>query len=167
MIKKILSIATLAVVLTIPMQLHAIKAYPFPVEVKQPDGKTITVKLNGDEFRRYYTTEDGYALHKNARGYFVYSAITTEEVIARNPSARTSREITLLENIREANASIIQRQKATDSVNSRAKVMNAIQAGFPLAGSPKTLVILVNFSDKSFVVPDAQTAFNSLLDQSG
>ncbi|MBN2765035.1 MAG: M6 family metalloprotease domain-containing protein [Paludibacteraceae bacterium] len=167
MIKKILSIATLVVMLVIPMQLNAIKAYPHAVEVKQPDGKTITVKLNGDEFRRYYTTEDGYALHKNARGYFVYSAITTEEVVARNPSARTLREITLLENIREANTAVIQRQKAAGSVNPRAKAMNAIQAGFPLNGSPKTLVILVNFSDKSFVVPDVQTAFNNLLNQSG
>lgn len=167
MIKKILSIATLAVMLAIPMQLNAIKAYPHAVEVKQPDGKTITVKLNGDEFRRYYTTEDGYALHKNARGYFVYSAIISEELIARNPSSRTSREISLLENIREVNTNVIQRQKAAGGVNPRAKAMSAIQAEFPLTGSPKTLVILVNFSDKSFVIPDAQAAFNNLLNQSG
>ena len=37
--------------------------------------------------------------------------------------------------------------------------------GFPLQGSPKTLVILVNFADKEFVTPDAQNAFWRLLNE--
>jgi M6 family metalloprotease-like protein len=167
MSRKIISLAVLVLLLAMPIKMQAIKAYPFPVEMKQPDGKMITVKLNGDEFHRFYTTEDGYLLRKNARGYFVYSAITTEEVIARNVSARTAREITLLESIRETNTNVIQRQKADMVANPRSKVMNAIQAGFPLAGAPKTLVILVNFSDKTFVVPDTKNAFTNLLNQPG
>ncbi len=167
MSRKIISLAVLVLLLAMPIQMQAIKAYPFPVEMKQPDGKMITVKLNGDEFHRFYTTEDGYLLRKNARGYFVYSAITTEEVIARNVSARTAREITLLESIRETNTNVIQRQKADMVANPRSKVMNAIQAGFPLTGAPKTLVILVNFSDKTFVVPDTKNAFTNLLNQPG
>ena len=65
MSRKIISLAVLVLLLAMPIQMQAIKAYPFPVEMKQPDGKMITVKLNGDEFHRFYTTEDGYLLRKN------------------------------------------------------------------------------------------------------
>lgn len=56
MSRKIISLAVLVLLLAMPIQMQAIKAYPFPVEMKQPDGKMITVKLNGDEFHRFYTT---------------------------------------------------------------------------------------------------------------
>ena len=37
-------------------QLLAVPATPYPVKVTQPDGRELTVRLNGDEFYHFYTT---------------------------------------------------------------------------------------------------------------
>ena len=42
-----------------------------------------------------------------------------------------------------------------------------LSSGFPKVGSPRSLVILVNFADKSFVVPDPKAAFSRLLNTEG
>ena len=44
---------------------------------------------------------------------------------------------------------------------------SVIQKAYPKTGSPKALVILVNFSDKRFVTPTPQAAFTSLLNDKG
>ena len=40
----------------------AVPATPYPVKVTQPDGSELTVRLNGDEFYHFYTTDDGYTV---------------------------------------------------------------------------------------------------------
>ena len=54
-------------------QLLAVPATPYPVKVTQPDGRELTVRLNGDEFYHFYTTEDGYTIVKNEMGFFTYA----------------------------------------------------------------------------------------------
>ena len=39
-------------------------ATPNPVKMKQPDGSTITLRLHGDEFHSWYTSEDGKTVYK-------------------------------------------------------------------------------------------------------
>lgn len=151
--------------LTIPQKALAIKASPHPISITQPDGQSITVRLNGDEFHHFHTTEDGYLIRKNAKGYFVYSAIETEEIIARNPMNRSAREKTLLLNAVEANKTTLRKIRAAATSNSQAKANRAVNNGFPLTGTPKSLVILVNFTNKSFVVSSPKTAFSNLLNE--
>ena len=43
----------------IPFQAYGVKAYPFPITVTQPDGSTLTIQLQGDEFHHYKTSDDG------------------------------------------------------------------------------------------------------------
>ena len=36
----------------------AMPAYPFPIKVKQPDGSELTIRIYGDEWFHYTTTEN-------------------------------------------------------------------------------------------------------------
>lgn len=113
---------------------HAVVASPDPVEVKQGDGTTITVKIVGDEFHHYYTTLDGTPLRKNEQGMFV------------------------------ADPSVV---KESEMVRSIRRAAQAVQqtASYPLGGSPKSLVILVNFKDLKFTYK--LDRFQRLLNESG
>lgn len=147
---------------------YAIRANPKPMVVTQPDGTTLTIRMHGDEFGHFRTTDDGYQIKQNEKGFFIYdltgstSTGKATEIIARDASKRSISEKALLRTIKQADASQLQRSKAIGM----SRVMK-IQKAFPLTGTPKSLVILVNFSDKSYVVPSPQTAFTNLLNQSG
>lgn len=39
-------------------------ATPYPIKMRQPDGSTITLRLHGDEFCSWYTSEDGRTVYK-------------------------------------------------------------------------------------------------------
>ncbi len=163
-----------AVFLNIFQNTYAIRAIKNPITVTQPDGSIVTILLHGDEFRNSRTTMDGYLVKKNSKGFFTYvntdpqAASTETNIIARDITKRTSNDINFLKTISKANTLSIsnsapRKAKAFDTSFRR----NKIQKAFPLIGSPKSLVILVNFSDKSFVTSTPQPSFNNLLNQSG
>lgn len=163
-----------AVFLNIFQNTYAIRAIKNPITVTQPDGSTVTILLHGDEFRNSRTTIDGYLVKKNSKGFFTYvntdpqAASTETNIIARDITKRTSNDINFLKTISKANTLSIsnsapRKAKAFDTSFRR----NKIQKAFPLIGSPKSLVILVNFSDKNFVTSTPQLSFNNLLNQSG
>lgn len=109
----------------------AVVATPEPIEVTQPDGSVVKVKLIGDEFHSYYTLMDGTPVRRTDKGEFVKDASVT-----RVPeSARKAR---------------------------KAAQQAKIAGSYPLTGSPKSLVILVNFTDYKFkhTVDDFQRMLN-------
>lgn len=68
--RKILSViaALLFAGLTV---MWADSATPDPIKMKQPDGSTITLRLHGDEFYNWFTSEDGKTLYtKDASGWW-------------------------------------------------------------------------------------------------
>lgn len=153
---------------------YAIRAIKTPITVTQPDGSSITILLHGDEFSNSRTTIDGYLVKKNSKGYFTYvntdpqASSTETSIIARDKTKRTANDLNFLKTIPKANTLPI-----SNAAPRKAKVFdtafrrNKIQKTFPLIGSPKSLVILVNFSDKSFVTSTPQPSFNNLLNQNG
>ena len=101
--------------------LWAVTATPYPFEVTQPDGTIITVRLHGDEYHSYYTTEDGIPLRRLDTGFFVEDYTVVDEFAGVAAQRRS--------------AAIRPRQEATK---------------FPLHGQPKSLVLLVGFKDLPF-----------------
>lgn len=163
-----------AVFLNIFQNTYAIRAIKNPITVTQPDGSTVTILLHGDEFSNSRTTIDGYLVKKNSKGFFTYvntdpQAVSAEtNIIARDITKRTANDLNFLKTIPKANRLPIsnaapRKAKAFDTAIRK----NKIQKKFPSVGSPKSLVILVNFSDKSFVTSTPQPSFNNLLNQSG
>lgn len=137
--------------------------------ITQPDGTTLTVQLVGDENFHYYITADGYPLVTDSTGLFTYATQTSAGnlistgIKASEITLRTNDQITLLTTLSKT----IIRQKSTRQ-RSRSQVSdNVAKKVYPTNGSPKSLVILVNFSDKSFVTNSPQLSFTSLLNQDG
>lgn len=52
---------------------RGVPAYPFGIEVKQPDGEKITLKSRGDRMLHWYETPNGYSVLKNTKGQYVYA----------------------------------------------------------------------------------------------
>jgi len=164
-------IALMAAILPVGI-VKAVKAYPYPVQVSQPDGTILTMRIIGDEFHHYTTTVDGYLLKQNAKGFWTYASqdasgvVNPSEVIARDASSSSTQDIQFLKSIDNSSINLTQRIQTVQKKFQKAPVP-PIKKAFPLNNSPRSLVILINFSDKSFVVPSAQTAYTDLLNQSG
>lgn len=54
----------------------AIPAPPYPIKVKQPNGKEVTIWLKGDERISWRESLDGYTLLQNKQGYITYAVMT-------------------------------------------------------------------------------------------
>ncbi len=151
------------------LQVFAIPAYPYPIKVTQPDGSEITIKMKGDEFYHYHTTLDGYPIKKDKDGYFKYAKVDKKgkffltNIIASEIDKRSTEEKEFIKNTPQK----INYQQFNLSARaqriSRAPAVASRQ--YPLTGSPKSLVILVNFLDNSFTIPQPQVAFTNMLNQ--
>jgi len=172
MYKKIIFLVLVGIVYqAVMLPVYAVKAYPRPFIVTQPDGTQLTIRLQGDERRHFKTTEDGYVLKANSRGFLTYASVnsagvvTEGQVIARNIMKRTASEKQFLKTINQLAAAQILQQTAMQAKVQRAA--SVPQKAFPHLGSPKSLVILVNFSDNSFISTTPKVDFTNLLNQSG
>ncbi len=115
----------------------AIKAHSGSIaRLTLADGTEVSATLQGDEHFHYYTLLDGTPLLKNANGS--YKKATQEEW--EDWRAKVS------------------------AVNSRATgIGRTFPNYFPHTGSPKALVILVQFQDVKFKSPDPKATFNHYL----
>lgn len=134
--KKIL--ATLALLAGALYTLSAVPAYPGKIQVKQPDGSVVTVRIHGDEWLNYITDESGRVVARDADGFFRPAAMPTAA----------------------------QREEAAGKRRT-ARQMQAARARSLSKGRQRILVVLANFSDIEFTVHDPKTAFWNLLNQEG
>lgn len=154
--------------------LSAVPAFRKPVVLKQPNGALLTVLLHGDEHFNYRTTSDGYLIAENAQGYYQYAQIDAAgeirslNTVANDVATRKASETALLKTIQP----VTEGEMLAIKVHSGKRAQKAPSANgplrtMPLSGSPHSLVILVNFSDKSYSVTNPQTAYTNLLNQKG
>jgi immune inhibitor A len=161
---------TLMLMIYFSVSVKAVPAYPHPIIVTQPDGSTLTVQLRGDEHRKIKTTTDGYLIKTNQVGYYTYAEpdginqYIAGKTIARDPDKRPLADQVYLNKIKKYN----EVENQLDSRPARIKRVSSattISTGFPRTGTPKSLVIMVNFSDVSFKIANPQDAFYRLLNQ--
>ncbi len=135
-----------------------------------PDGTTLSIRMYGDERFHYLTTLDGYVIAQKEDGFYYYvdfsstGARVLSDVRVNDYGRRDALETTFLR----------KRSKGIPaSFRARAKMQNAererkdIQKVFVAKGSPKALVVLVEFEDVKFQTSSPQQAFNDLLNQKG
>lgn len=118
----------------------AVRAYPYPVTVRQPDGSTITVLIHGDEFYRYITTVDGKAITKDSKGFLRATGPLPESMSAAICRAQNISRLETAGGIPVLNATV---------------------------KDVRVLIIPVEFSDVKFSVPDPQSHFYNMLNQEG
>lgn len=152
--------------------LFSIPATPFPVKVTQPDGSEITIRILGDEFFNYKTTTDGYLLISDDAGILNYAELKDGKLINTKVKAYDVENRSISEKAFIHALTPNQNMSTFRSTNIKMRAKSIIsnsapQKTYPLIGSPKSLVILVNFSDVKFTVSTPKTAFTNSLNQSG
>lgn len=124
--------------ITSSLMTWAIKANPTPLTIKQSDGTMVTVLLHGDEHFSWYTDLNGRLLQRVGNDFHVMD-VPAETFFA------------------QANA---------EMERSRARMIPIASTSpsyFPHVGSPRALVILVQFTDTTFSVSDPKAAFEQYL----
>ena len=147
----------------------AAKAYTLPVTVTQSDGTKLTVISHGDEDYHWYTATDGTLLVHV--GYNFYIAKIDEEgdlqptkQLAHNPGERSVEENALISQQDKNKFHLTAPQKLTQSKARRIPINNNPRLHYtPHEGNVKGIVILVEFSDTAFTLPNPRKSFDYYL----
>lgn len=134
----------------------AAKAYPAPITIIQSDGTSLTVYLHGDENNNWMTTADGALLTQVGNSYYIAEVTSAGKLKATKYLAHN----TINRPVAEAKAinnqdkelyfnSLKEQQTSTKALRSIGTGSSNVKY-FPHSGSPKALVILVEFSDTLF-----------------
>ncbi len=142
--------------------IQAAPAFREPVTVIQPDGTTLVITLHGDEHAAWTTTTDGTLVVRQQDGYYVAAIsddgrLTATTLLAHQPHQRSSAEQTACQAQQQRHALFYEQTGRSVQAARRAQVTGT--SYFPHSGSPKCLVILVNFSDNAFSSTDPTTQF--------
>ena len=163
MMKKILLSCCLALCTLVAW---AAKANPTPVTVTQSDGTLLTVYQYGDEHFSWISTADGTLLTQVGMDFYVAEigkdgTLKASGQLAHNDGQRLAAEKEL---VRKQGA---MRNAFFDSISRRLNKEAKTRAVgkhtppyFPHSGNPKVLVILAQFSDVKFSLPDPVKSFN-------
>ncbi len=159
--------------------MRAAKANSLPVVVTQADGTRLTVILHGDEYASWYTTLDGALLVQDQDGYYIANVsqdgvLTASRQLAHEPLLRgqAERNLVLKQNhkvfFNHVEPLLAQGGSVPVSQQAGAGGVRRLQVAddatlFPHTGSPKALVILAEFSDTTFTLPDPKASFTDYL----
>lgn len=160
----------------------AVPAKPGPIKVTQSDGTQLTVRLIGDERRHYILSSDGYTLTGGPDGDLYYAELSASgklvptKVKARPASALSADERAIVSRLgKELKPTYIKPMNMPAVQQTQTPVLPA--AGKPApprritsaltTGKLRSLIILVESSDKRFSSASAQQDFYNLLMQDG
>ena len=163
-------------------------AVPAPRKITtavQPDGTVLNIWLKGDEFFHYALSTDGYVLMPDNNGFYTYAVqdstgkLRAGSRIAVDEIKRSASDKLFLKSIKpgmsfseiQLGTAIRKRvQKASVKKNllrSASAAKSGLISDYPTTGSPRSLVILANFSDVSFNSANTQSVFSNMLNQEG
>ena len=131
-------LATLALLLGALHILSAVPAYPGKIQVTQPDGSVIAIRIHGDEWFHYVTDDRGQVIARSKDGFF-------------RPAEKPSEE---------ARAEALEMRRAASRMRAA-----AAQASSLTQGTHRIPVILVAFKDTGFSIEDPAAAFDALLNE--
>ncbi len=148
------------------LSLWAVIATPTPFTVQQADGTTVQIVLHGDEHFSYRTTIDNYFVAKDNNGTYRYvnympdGTYAMTSVIAHNPDRRSITEKAFV-------STLSTDQPFATAADRRRRIAQQahLSRSYPRTGSPKSIVILVNFTDVKF--KHTREEFDRLCNESG
>ena len=148
-----------------------VKAYPFPVDVVQGDGTLLTLVFHGDEDFHYYTTTDGVLVVRDGDGYYVGATDADGQLkattqLAHNAGLRSPGEL-LLAQAQDRKRFVDAGLLAAERRKARREPIATMGTLFPHEGTPKAVVILAEFSDVKFTIPDTRQVFDEYFNAPG
>lgn len=173
--RRIISKLLFVAMLLVGVSAFAVPAYPGLVKLSQPNGEEISVYIFGDERINWIESQDGYTLMYNKQGYLEYAMLNENEdlvpsgVMARNADLRSNADNTFLYSISK------KLRFSQAQMQTKLSLTKAMYHGTKLAPNGKTtgirkvLVIMVQYSDKSFTYSKAnfESMFNDMNYSSG
>ena len=149
----------------------AVPANPNPHVVTQPDGTTIRVRLCGDEYYHYYTTEDGTPVTLCDDGFYRYTTIDAQNNLVASADVVGKVNTPVLPDKK----SVLKRHSELYKVNKAKKVVDLPRKQAPMrsavrnAGSKdgvvKGIIVLAEFQDQKFTF--SQKAINDKMNKVG
>ncbi|MEI6677259.1 MAG: M6 family metalloprotease domain-containing protein, partial [Mariniphaga sp.] len=146
-----------------------VSAYPYPVEIIQPDGTKIILIQRGDEHVKWAQTVDGYSVMRNSKGIYEFAVLSNANdmipsgIPAKNESDRNLKD----------NEYLSKTAKGLGYSKSQVGMMKSISnmylksafKAFPTSGARKLVCLLIGFTDKAFT--KTKTDFENLFNQIG
>lgn len=140
------------VAISAPMAM-AVPAYPGPVTYHNADGSTVTLQLHGDEWFNYATTPDGLPVMLDSRGIYRYAtlnaagkAVASDIKVVDNVTGVAGVDPNEVLRVMMAEApqarAMASKAPGWDREGTQEKIGN-----FPVKGSPRVLVILIDYQD--------------------
>lgn len=155
----------------------AIPAKPEWRTVKQPDGSEIVVRTFGDEKFHYTLTSDNHLVVAGRDGFFRYATVndrgemvSTDFVAskAEKLSAEASAFLSEQSPVSEMIINAVQNRSQSNMFRSPSRVPSNMQTdNFPVTGEQPVLVVLVEYKDVKFNIPNPQDYFHRLLNEEG
>lgn len=143
----------------------AAKAHTALTTITQSDGSQLTIRLHGDEHFSWYSTADNVLLVQVGNNYYVAQVeedgtLKATPQLAHNAGERGTVEEQVINNQNK--------EKFLNSLNAEPQALakpigTVTPAYFPHTGSPKALVILVEFQDVKFKTSDPVATFTHYL----
>jgi len=157
----------------------AVKAYPYPMQVTQPDGTVITIRKHGDEFLNW-TTSGGRLVKQGPDGFYYLAQFSSRGVVqataTRVRPAATPQGISTITPPAAAYERSRARKEDFARTFSGRSHLSRLNTAAPAtrgalrsisSGNKKFLTILVQFSDKTFNSASPQSDFFNLLNLDG
>lgn len=179
--KELLLLCALA--LGIGQASHAVIAKRGILQVTQPDGSVVNVQKAGDECCNFTLTPGGHILAANEAGVYEYAVLEADGSArpggVKATLAAPSWAVTLADvdtGVLRARAEKRRTQSYARPLDVRAgagatatdvKGIGLAENGYPLKGSPKGLVILVEYTDIKFTHPDPARYFGDMMHKTG
>jgi len=165
------SLLTLTLLLCAVLIRAEVRPYPFPTEVLQPDGTTVTVTMNGDADFCWLTLGDGTIVVNTGRGYYVAALdsegnLTVSGQLAHEQGTRTAAEQQIITRQKANRQRYFAAEEAKKEIRQRQRISiseTTTPSYFPHTGTPKVLVILAAFKDSAFCVTDPKASFDQYL----
>lgn len=178
--------AVIAAAVSAPLLAGAIPAKPGIYTIKTADGRELRVEKRGGPFAHATFTDDGMLLSELSDGSYVYASIGADgmpeptPVKAHAAEFRTGEELQLVSTLKgldfkaalqlrdETIAAVRKAPGAGDIRRARAENPGLCTTSMKVrTGSPKCLVILVEFLDERFHIPNAGEYFTNSINQPG
>ena len=153
-----------------PLSSPAIPAYPYPVEVMQPDGSVLIIMGHGDEFSNWLTTSDGYTVVRDNGGAYVYARQAPDSTLEPSGIRATSARMRTAPDELRFLASTPKGLRPARSADKNGMMLSAPQK----IAQPKWdydkfrgLVILVNYTDVKFHHSTPQQFWDEIINKEG
>lgn len=171
MIKKIIFVVFLGLGIVCSLKINASPANPEPVQMKQPDGREITVRLKGDENIKWMESLDGYSLMYGKNRYVVYAVsnekgdMVPSDVVFEEAGLKSTALSTFLMNVKKGLRYSRSQIETFREINDVLKSSSAVPDLRATTGEARAICALIGFPDKPFA--HTVDEFSQLMNQIG